>query len=308
MFSTTLASISLALLSQGAAAAEATPHAEEHHGVSAKAEGVLNVPYLTNSILVALIVCGIIVWFFRGAMKPKALIPGKKQNFVEMLVEFLYNQVVNIVGPKQAPKAFPLLGTIFVFTVLSNYFGLLPGVGTVGYSSHVGAGMSAHTIETPLLRPASADMNMTVGMALVAMVIWFILTIKELGFLGFLNHTFGPKGGVTGMMKLGLMPIFIAVGFIEIFSIVFRPVSLAFRLYGNLFAGENLLHTMAGLVKGGPVIEFFASIVLPIPFCFLELLVGVLQAMVFTLLVAVYIQLSTTHEDHGPEGEHAHDH
>ena len=301
-----LASLSFAFLNEGALPVEVPAAAEEHHGVSAKAESILNVPGLTNSILVAAIVCSLIIWFVRGAMKKRELIPGKKQNFVEMLVEFLYNQVVNIVGPKVAPKAFPLLGTIFVYTVVSNYFGLLPGVGTIGQSSHVGAGLSAHTIETPFLRPASADMNMTVGMALVAMVIWGILTLKELGVGGFIAHTFGPKGGVSGAMKYGLMPIFIAVGFIEIFSIIFRPVSLSFRLYGNLFAGENLLHTMSSLVKGGPVMEFLFSVLLPIPFYFLELLVGVLQAMVFTLLVAVYIQLSTSHEEHGPEGEHAH--
>lgn len=304
----TFASLNLALLAEGTLPAEAPAHAEEHHGVSAKAESILNIPYLTNSILVATIVCCIIIWFVRRAMAKRELIPGKQQNFVEMLVEFLYNQVVNIVGPKVAPKAFPLLGTIFVYTVVSNYFGLLPGVGTIGHSSHVGAGFSAHQIETPLLRPASADMNMTVGMALVAMFIWAILTFKELGFMGFISHTFGPKGGVKGTMKYCLMPIFIAVGFIEIFSIIFRPVSLSFRLYGNLFAGENLLHTMSSLVKGGPFMEFLFSVLLPIPFYFLELLVGVLQAMVFTLLVAVYIQLSTTHEEHGEGGDHAHAH
>jgi F-type H+-transporting ATPase subunit a len=280
----------------------------EHHGVSAKAEPIFGIQYLTNSIFVAGIVCLIIIWFVRRSMKERALIPGKKQNFVEMLVEFLYNQVVNIVGEKVAPRAFPLLGTIFVFTVVSNYFGLLPGVGTIGHAEHVGAGFSAHHITTPFLRPATTDMNMTVGMALVAMVIWAILTIKELGVGGFISHTFGPKGGVQGVMKYGLMPIFIIVGFIEIFSIAFRPVSLAFRLYGNVFAGENLLHTMASLVKVNPVIDFISSVLIPIPFYFLELLVGVLQAMVFTLLVAVYIQLSTTHEEHHEEGEHGHAH
>lgn len=300
-----IASLGTAFLVEGTGAVEAPAHAEEHHGVSAKAEAVLGIPGLTNSILVAGIVCVVVIWFFQRAMSKRALIPDKRQNFVEFLIEFLYKQVENIVGPKQAPKAFPLLCTIFIFTIASNYFGLLPGVGTIGHAHEVGAGFSAHHITTPLLRPASADMNMTVGMALVAMAVWFYLTIKELGFMGFLSHTFGPKGGVQGTMKLLLMPIFIAVGFIEIFSIVFRPVSLAFRLYGNLFAGENLLHTMSSLVKGGPVVEWIFSVLLPIPFYFLEILVGALQAMVFTLLVAVYIQLSTTHEDHG-DGDHDH--
>lgn len=300
-----LASLSTTLLAEAAGAVDAAAH-EEHHGVSPKAEGIFG-SQITNSIFVAAIVCAIIIWFVRSAMTKRELIPGKKQNFVEFLVEFLYNQVVNIVGPKVAPRAFPLLGTIFVYTVVANYFGLMPGVGTIGASSNVGAGLSASSIETPFLRPATADMNMTVGMALVAMLIWTMLTFKELGFMGFIAHTFGPKGGVKGLMKYGLMPVFIVVGFIEIFSIVFRPVSLSFRLYGNIFAGENLLHTMSSLVQGSAFTKFIFSVLLPIPFYFLELLVGVLQAMVFSLLMAVYIQLSTTHDDHGREG-HESDH
>jgi F-type H+-transporting ATPase subunit a len=102
------------------------------------------------------------------------------------------------------------------------------------------------------------------------------------------------------------MPIFFIVGVIEIISILFRPMTLSLRLYGNVFAGENLLHTMGTLVKSGnATIDFLSSVLIPLPFYFLELLVGVLQGMVFALLVAVFIKLSTTHdEEHGEE--HAH--
>ena len=122
--------------------------------------------------------------------------------------------------------------------------------------------------------------------------------MTELGPWGFIKHTFAPKGGLTGALGALLVPIFLFVGVIEIISIAFRPVSLSLRLYGNVYAGESLLHAMSALGdKWGPIGSFISSIVLPLPFYFMELLVGVLQAMVFSLLCAVYIQLSTTHDD-----------
>jgi F-type H+-transporting ATPase subunit a len=249
---------------------------EEHHGVDAKALPIFKIGAFefTNSFLMAIIAAVLIAWF-----------------------------VENIVGKKVAPRAFPLLGSIFVFILVSNYMGLFPGVGTVGF------GPDGHSVSQPFFRPSTADMNMTLAIALVSTVIWFWLSIAELGVGGFLAHTFGPKGGLKGALKYGLMPIFFIVGLIEVVGFCFRPVSLSFRLYGNIFAGENLLHTMSGLMdKTGPVGKFIGACALPIPFYFMELLVGLLQAMVFTLLMAVYIQLSTTHEDHGDHGhEEGHD-
>jgi F-type H+-transporting ATPase subunit a len=278
---------------------------EEHHGVDAKALPIFKIGAFefTNSFLMAIIAAVLIAWFVSRAMAAKASVPSGKQNFVEMLVEFLYGQVENIVGKKVAPRAFPLLGSIFVFILVSNYMGLFPGVGTVGF------GPDGHSVSQPFFRPSTADMNMTLAIALVSTVIWFWLSIAELGVGGFLAHTFGPKGGLKGALKYGLMPIFFIVGLIEVVGFCFRPVSLSFRLYGNIFAGENLLHTMSGLMdKTGPVGKFIGACALPIPFYFMELLVGLLQAMVFTLLMAVYIQLSTTHEDHGDHGhEEGHD-
>ena len=301
------------LLASAAGDAHAGGHsadAEAKHEVSAKAMSLFPdygwASFLTNSIFVAVLVTAVLLWFFRSAMKPKALIPGTKQNFVELIVEFLYGQVENIVGPKVAPSAFPLLATIFIYVTISNWVGLLPGVGTIGLTSHPGSMMSASHIETPLLRPGTADMNLTIGIALCAMLVWFFLTIRELGFMGFLNHTFGPKGGLEGGLKIALIPIFFLVGVIEVISIVFRPMTLSLRLYGNVFAGENLLHTMGSLVHtGNAAVDFIFSVLIPLPFYFLEILVGVLQGMVFALLCSVFIKLSTTHdESHGEE--HAH--
>ena len=284
--------------------------AEAKHEVSAKAMSLFPdhgwASFLTNSIFVAALVTVVLLWFFRSAMKPKALIPGKKQNFVELIVEFLYNQVEGIVGPKIAPGAFPLLATIFIYVTISNWVGLLPGVGTIGFSSHVGALHSTSHVETPLLRPGTADMNLTFGIAICSLIVWLFITLREMGVGGTLKHIFGPKGDVKGFMKYPLILIFGLVGVIEVISILFRPMTLSLRLYGNVFAGENLLHTMGSLVhSGNAIIDFIASVLIPLPFYFLEILVGVLQGMVFALLCAVFIRLSTTHEE-GHGEEHAH--
>ncbi len=296
---------------------------------------------VTNSIVMAVIVCGVITFFVRRAMKNPKLVPDGRQNVVEFVAEFLYSQVEAIVGKKVAPRAFPLLATIFVFVLVNNYFGLLPGVGSIGWMEDHGAhaGHGAHAVAAehasaepgvtaeseaesaagghgeghmiPWFRPGSADLNFTLALALVFMIVWIWLTVREVGIWGFIVHTFGPKGGLQGFIKYALLPIFIFVGLIEIVSIIFRPVSLSLRLFGNIFAGETLLHAMGGLMGDlgfGAVPQFFGKILLPLPFYFLELLVGVLQATVFTLLCAVYIQLSTAHdEEHGDHGDHSHD-
>lgn len=299
--------------------------------------------WFTNSIFVALLVLGGVLAFARIATRRMELIPGAKQNFVELVVEFLYGQVEEVVGKQIAPKVFPLLATLFVFILVSNWSGLIPGVGTIGFGEksgfltiaaetghgedsgpilavpevpaaapveahatpveaedHAAGGHGAHFV--PLLRPPTADLNSTLGMAVVFMLVWVWITVREIGVWGFLVHTFGPKGGLTGVLKWLLVPIFLFVGVIEIISIMFRPISLSFRLFGNVYAGETLLHTMSELAKTLGLPEwthFIMSVVLPIPFYFMEILVGLLQAVVFTLLCAVYVQLSISHEEEG---------
>lgn len=269
------------------------------------AAGGINAPaipalgWISNSIVVAVLVTTAVLAFTRMATKRMELVPGAKQNFVEYIVEFLYGQVEGIVGKHVAPKAFPLLATFFIFILVSNWFGLLPGVGTVGFGV-AKAPLVLESIETPLLRPATADLNMTLALAAVFMVVWTWLSIAELGVWGTLVHIFGPKGGLQGALKYMLMPIFIFVGVIEVISIVFRPMSLSLRLLGNIFAGETLLHTMGDLGKMVGLPSWMAtitSVVFPLPFYFMEILVGALQATVFSLLCAVYIKLATTHED-----------
>ncbi len=267
--------------------------------------------WFTNSIFVAILVTLGILLFTRLATKRMELVPGPKQNFVELVIEFLYGQVEGIVGKHVAPKAFPLLATIFIFVLVSNWFGLIPGVGTMGFGPTKSALVldtsvvddHGHAAYVPLLRPATADLNMTLALAVVFMAVWLYLSIRELGLWGTIVHIFGPKGGLQGVLKYALMPIFLFVGLIEVLSIAFRPMSLSLRLFGNIFAGETLLHTMGELgakLGLGPVAAFLTSVAFPLPFYFMEILVGALQATVFSLLCAVYIKLSTTHE----EGDH----
>lgn len=272
------------------------------------AAGGINAPNLpglgslSNSILVAIIVTTAILLFTRMATRRMALVPDGKQNFVEFVVEFLYGQVEEIVGAKIAPKVFPLLATLFIFILSANWFGLIPGVGTIGFSEsakNLTIDPHAHDF-VPLLRPATADLNMTFAMAAVFMVVWLWITIRETGVIGFIKHTFAPKGGLTGIMWWALLPIFMFVGVIEIVSIMFRPISLSFRLLGNVYAGETLLHSMGeiGQLLGlGSTASAVMGVLVPLPFYFLEILVGLIQAIVFTLLCAVYVQLSTAHDE-----------
>jgi F-type H+-transporting ATPase subunit a len=260
--------------------------------------------FLTNSVLVALLVLGIVLWFSRAATTNMTLIPHKAQNLFEFVIEFLYDRVVGIVGEKQAKLAFPLLGTLFIYILVSNWFGLIPGVGTIGVGDAVGPFMVGEVHE-PLLRPPTADLNATLAMSLSAFLVWFYLTIKELGFMGFIAHTFGAKGGLKGLMGKVVAVVFLFVGVIEVVSMILRPMTLSVRLYGNIFAGESVLHTLGALLdNAGFPWSFIGSVLIPFPFYFMELLVGLLQAIVFTLLCSVYIQLSTTHDEHHEEEGH----
>ncbi len=260
--------------------------------------------FVTNSVVVALIVLGIILWFSKKATTGMTMVPHKSQNLMELIVEFFYGQVEAIVGKKVAPSCFPLLGTLFIFILVSNWFGLLPGVGTIGWGEGTGP-LTVKEVHDPLLRPATADLNMTLGMAITFFLFWIYITVRETGVWGFLVHTFGPKGGLKGIMGLLMAVIFFIVGIVELFSILLRNVTLPMRLFGNIYAGEKVLHTMGSMLdaKGG-IVAFAGSVLLPLPFYFMELLVGLLQALVFTLLCAVYINLSTAHDEEHAEEHH----
>lgn len=255
------------------------------------------IDWLSNSIFVSVFIALFIIWFARKATKNMTVVPGPTQNFFEGLIQSLYDAIEGIVGRHMVPRVFSLLATLFIFIIVSNWFALLPGVGSIGWGKETAEGFD---VTTPLLRPTTADLNMTLAMATVFMVFWLYWSVSEVGLKNFLHHIFGAKGGLTGFMAVILIPVFLFVGVIEVVSIAFRPVSLSLRLFGNVFAGENLLGTMITLGKDMGLPEWLAypmSVIVPIPFYGLELLIGLLQAAVFMLLCAVYIQLSTSHDE-----------
>jgi F-type H+-transporting ATPase subunit a len=143
----------------------------------------------------------------------------------------------------------------------------------------------------------NADLNMTLAMAIIFFMCWIVWALQANGVGGFLLHLFGPKGETTGALKVLMVGIFVLAGVLEVVTILFRPVTLSFRLYGNIFAGENMLESMSNLV---PALGWL----IPIPFYFLELVMGLVQALVFMLLTAVFTMLICQHESEGPVTAH----
>jgi F-type H+-transporting ATPase subunit a len=270
--------------------------ATEHEGVSLKPQMLVQFGGfgITNSMLVTWIIAACIIILAQTAMRNPKPIPGFRQNFWEWLVEGLYNFLENIIGRDLVQKGFWFYATIFIFILFVNWLGLIPGIGTIGWG-HYDA--SRHfQVDRPLLRGGNADLNMTTAMSAVFFVMWFIWAIQANGVGGFLKELFGPKGETTGVIKILMVVIFFAVGWLEVISIIFRPVALSFRLFGNIYAGESILEAMSTMTP-------WLSPILPIPFYFLEVLVGFVQALVFMLLTAVFTMLIAEHQE-GPE--HAH--
>jgi F-type H+-transporting ATPase subunit a len=247
---------------------------------------------ITNSMATSWLMSLLLLLLVRLAVKSPQLIPSRGQAVIESLIETMRGLFEPIVGKKAMPAAFPLLLCFFIFILMHNWSGLLPGVGTIGWGSNTADGHFHLT--TPWIRPSNADFNGTIALAIISFGAWLIIVLKYAG-PGILFHDlFGNKADkkdLPGALYYGFSLIFLFVGLIEVLSILIRPVTLSARLFGNVFGGENLLHS-----------TWFAP-----PFYFMEMLVGLVQAFVFTLLSAVYIGLICNHgDDHGhQEGEPA---
>jgi F-type H+-transporting ATPase subunit a len=264
------------------------------HGLPQKAVEIAR-PFgfpITNSMVVSWIVAAGLIVFARVATRNMKRVPGGAQNLLEWLVEGLYAFLQNIIGRHLVKRTFWFFATVFIFILAANWVGLIPGVSTIGWGHPTADGF---VVDQPLFRGANADLNLTLAMALVFFACWIVWALQEVGPGGVLKELFAPKGESTGFLKVLMIVVFFVTGCLEIVSILFRPVSLSFRLYGNIFAGENMLETMSRVV---PALGWL----LPIPFYFMELLVGLVQALVFMLLCAVFTLLVCQHEEKGKEG------
>jgi len=267
-----------------------SPEAEggEHLSISAPEIFTIGGMPVTNSMItgwLAALILIVISLRFRQQVRAghRTLFTG----VVESLVIFLHGFLADIMGEKLARKTFWLLGSFFIFILCSNWLGLFPGIGSIGWGHST---EHMFKVTQPLFRGVNADLNTTLALGALFFFFWFIWAWKESGPIGILKHIFAPKGGATGIMYFVLAVVFLAVGFLEVFSIIIRPFSLALRLYGNIFAGEVMLDTMLHKI---PLLGWL----LPVPFYLMEVLVGLIQALVFMLLSAVFVMLICGHED-----------
>lgn len=250
---------------------------------------------ITNSMLTTWIFTAVIIILFRLLIwKGAKLVPSCGQQIIESIIDGLRGIFEPLMGEKAFKGAFPLLLGFFSYILIMNWSGLLPGVGSIGLEQQA----DGTTKFVPFLRPANTDLNTTLALAIISFVAWIYFVGKYVGLKGFLKDTFGNKADkkeIALPIYFSLFFVFFAVGCIDIVSILMRLLSLSFRLFGNNFGGEVLLENMHHLAIDLPR---WASWIIPIPFYLLEMLIGLIQAFLFSLLTAVYIGLLTGHEEH----------
>jgi F-type H+-transporting ATPase subunit a len=277
------------------AAFATTAHASEGGAAPADLSPFIHFP-VTNSILTSFLITTLLIIGIRLAVGTPKIVPGRGQAVFEGLIGTLKEMLEPIVGKKAMPGAFPVLLCLFVFILVHNWSGLLPFVGTAGWG-HTDPTTGKFLVDAPLLRPHTSEANGTLALSLFSFGAWIILILKYAGPGLIWHDLFGNKAGKGELhpgMYYFLSVVFFLVGLIELVSIGMRPITLSARLFGNVFGGENLLHAT------GFIFVFY----------FLEIIVGLVQAFVFTLLSAVYIGLICNHgDDHGHgHDEHGHDH
>lgn len=242
---------------------------------------------ITNSIIMTWLTMAILVVLSLIISVKPQMVPGKLQNIVESVLEFFMNLANRVIEDRAlTEKAFPFVCTLFILIVLSNWLGLLPGVGTIGYLNQ----LHGQTVITPFFRPTNADINSTLSFAIISVVATQVFGIAALGFW---NHA-GKFINIKALWQFsfeGFVQFF--VGILETFSELSKIVSFSFRLFGNVFAGEVLL----------TVIAFLVPYVAPLPFYILELFVGLIQGVVFTTLTLVFIKIATTEHGHDKSPE-----
>jgi F-type H+-transporting ATPase subunit a len=282
------------MASQAESSHQIGTHSEIQHEHTLFAEPILKVGSfnITNSLLNTWLVVFILVvfsWYFRTRIKE---IPKGIQNALEMVVEAFLNIFDSITGSRERSlKFFPLVFSFFVFILISNWMGLLPGIGSIGQV----ANEQGARVFIPYFRGGTADLNTTLALAIIGVAASHIFGVVALGVWKYLNKFINiqafleiPKKIKKDPSIIFINPIKAFVGLIEIIGEIAKVASLSFRLFGNIFAGEVLLASMAAILAFG----------LPIPFMFLEIIVGLIQALIFAMLILAYLTMNTSEESH----------
>lgn len=232
---------------------------------------------ITNTILNTLLVDGVIVGTLIAVNKNLKKVPGKLQSLIEMLLDGFYSFIETIAG-QNASKIFPYVMTFFIFILIANWSGLLPGATTIGFFEK-GQGEEGFI---PLIRNTTSDINTTFALALISLVATHMLSIKTVGIKEYLSRYFS------------LNPILLFVGLLEIVSEITKIISLSFRLFGNIYAGEVVLHTISSIF----------AFLFPLPFMALEVIVGLVQALVFSFLTMAFMSVLMTPHHAESHSEH----
>lgn len=227
---------------------------------------------ITNTLLMSWIAMAVLILTSIFSTRKLKLIPRGIQNFLESIVEMILDFITSITGDrKQAEKFFPLVTTIFIFILLSNWLGLVPGVGTIGFFE-VARTEGGERLFVPLLRSTNSDLNMTLALAIISVIATQIFGIITIGFFKHFSKYISFKN-----------PGLAFAGILEGIAEVVKILSFSFRLFGNIFAGEVLLVVTA----------FLVPFIAPLPFMFLELFVGFIQALIFSMLTLVFLNIAT---------------
>jgi F-type H+-transporting ATPase subunit a len=271
-----------------------TPNAPVSHEATLFAEPLGHIGSLTvtNSLLASWISVVILVIFLLSVGKKVKKVPRGIQNIFEIILEKALELADSVTGSrKKSEKFLPISLALFLFIFVNNWMGLLPGMGTIGFNEVEGG----HKLFIPLFRGGTADINTTLALALFAVVASHIAGVLTVGAWNYFNKFVNIKllleipGKIRKDFTIVLVnPIKIFVGLVEIISEFAKMASLTFRLFGNIFAGEVLLASMMAL---------FAYI-LPLPFMFLEMIVGIIQALIFSILAMVYMTIATEEHEH----------
>ncbi len=275
--------------------------AEPVHEMTIFAEPIFHVGKfeITNSLLTSWLAVIVILFISIGIRRSLKKIPGKAQHIFEIMLEGalgLCDQVTN--DRKISKKVFPLVFTLFVFILFNNWLGLLPFVGSVGFTAVEGG----RSLFIPLFRAGTADINTTLALAIGIVLASNVFGIFAVGFWKFFNKYVNIKvlgGAFTKVRRdpsiLIVAPITFFVGLLELIGEFAKVASLSFRLFGNVFAGEVLIASMGAIFL----------YVLPGPFLFLEVFIGLIQALIFALLATVYFTIAAQdHSEHEPARPH----